>query len=249
MEKGMRRCVRHLFAKAPGLYLALLKGLRRGSPEKRMYLSIVRKRDVVFDIGANTGHFTELFSDLVGPFGEVHAFEPVPSTFKLLSTNISEPPAYKNVFLNCAALGAHDEETSMFIPNEDCGQAALVRHRTGSWASDQIQEVKIHVIQLDYYAQRFPKIDFVKCDAEGAELLVLRGGKSTLRRCRPRIFLEIEECWTRSFGWTPEDVVMFLREVGYRHFYWLGREGLRSQSEVSGGGGVLCTWEKMDGLA
>ena len=84
---------------------------------------------------------------------------------------------------------------------------------------------------------------------EGAELLVLRGGKSTLRRCRPKIFLEIEECWTISFGWTAADVVRFLREIGYQHFYGLGHQGLRIEEAASDACGILCTWEKIGGLA
>jgi FkbM family methyltransferase len=245
MENALRRLVRRLFAKAPKLYLAMLKALRRGSQEKRMYVSLVRKGDVVIDIGANVGYFTTLFSDLVGPGGEVHAFEPLPSTFELLSGNIRRLPAHKNVILNCFALGERDQRTTLFVPNEDHGQAALAQHRIGSWTTHQIRAVNVEMMRLDRYAERLTKIDFVKCDVEGAELLVLRGGKSTLRRCRPKIFLEIEECWTISFGWTAADVVGFLREIGYQHFYGLGHQGLRVDEAAFGACGILCTWDKM----
>jgi FkbM family methyltransferase len=249
MESALRGLVRRLFAKAPKFYLATLKALRRGSHEKRLYLSIIRKGDVVIDIGANVGYFTTLFSDLVGPGGAVHAFEPLPSTFELLSRNIRTFPAHKNVFLNCLALGERDQKTFLFVPSEDHGQAALARHRDGSWTSRQIREVKVEMMRLDRYAERLPKIDFVKCDAEGAELLILRGGESTLRRCRPKIFLEIEERWTSSFGWTAADVVGFLREIGYQHFYGFGHQGLQIETAETGAGGILCTWEKVSGLA
>ena len=249
MEKSLKRSIHRLLARVPALYLAVLMIFRRGSPEKRMYIAIVRNRDVVLDVGANVGHFTQLFCDLVGSSGQVHAFEPVPSTFELLSGNLAPLSLKKNVFLNCVALGEQDQETVLFIPNEDHGQAALVRHRAGSWTSNQIREVKVQMIRLDRYAERIPRIDFIKCDAEGAELLVLRGGESTLRRCRPKIFLEVEEFWTRSFGWTPEEVVRFLRELGYQHFYRLGSQGLEPESDRFAGGGLLCTWEKMSGMA
>jgi FkbM family methyltransferase len=249
MESALRRLVRHLFAKAPRLYLATLKVLRRGSQEKRMYLSLIRKGDVVIDIGANVGYFTTLFSDLVGPGGEVHAFEPLPSTFDLLSRNIRRFPAHKNVILNCFALGEQDQRTILFVPNEDHGQAALAQHRVGSWTTNPIRAVNVEMMRLDRYAEPLPKIDFVKCDAEGAELLVFRGGESTLRRCRPKVFLEIEERWTISFGWTAADVVRFLREIGYQHFYGLGYQGLRIEDAASGACGILCTWEKISGLA
>jgi FkbM family methyltransferase len=214
-----------------------------------VYLSLIRKGDVVIDIGANVGYFTSLFSDLVGPGGEVHAFEPLPSTFELLSRNIRKFPAQKNVFLNCLALGERDEKSILFVPNEDHGQAALARHRDASWTSHQIRAVNVEMIRLDRYAERLPRIDFVKCDVEGAELLALRGAESTLRRCQPKIFLEIEERWTSSFGWTAADVVRFLQGIGYRHFYGLGRHGLDIETGTVADGGILCTWEKMNGLA
>jgi FkbM family methyltransferase len=249
MESTIRRLIRRWFAKSPKLYLAALKALRRGSPEKRLYLSIVCKGDVVIDVGANLGYFTTLFSDLVGVRGEVHAFEPVPSTFELLSRNIRRFPRHENVSLNCLALGERDHKAVLFVPNGDHGQAALARHHDGSWTSNQIQEVNVEMIRLDRYAERLMKIDFVKCDVEGAELLVLRGGESALRRCRPKIFLEIEERWTSSFGWTGTDVVRFLREIGYQQFYRLGHQLVRVEDDASGAGAILCTWEKISGLA
>jgi FkbM family methyltransferase len=249
MESTLIRFGSRLFAKAPKLYLATLKALRRGSQEKRVYLSLIRKGDVVIDIGANVGYFTSLFSDLVGPRGEVHAFEPLPSTFELLSRNIRKFPAQENVFLNCLALGERDQKTILFVPDDDHGQAALARHRDGSWTSHRIRAVNIEMIRLDRYAERLRRINFVKCDVEGAELLALRGAESTLRRCRPKIFLEIEERWTNSFGWTPADVIQFLQGIGYQYFYGLGCKGLNIKTVTVAASGILCTWEKMNELA
>ena len=114
MESSLIRLVRRLFATTPRVYLATLKILQRGSPEKRLYISILRKGDVVIDAGANVGYFTMLFSDLVGAYGHVHAFEPVPATFSLLSENVRRFPHYANVSLNCAALGRQRPENEDF---------------------------------------------------------------------------------------------------------------------------------------
>jgi FkbM family methyltransferase len=227
----------------------MLKGLRRGSVEKRLYLSIVQRGDIVIDAGANVGYFTMLFADLVGRHGEVHAFEPVPATFQLLSENIRRFPSYRNVRLNCAALGDRDQRTDILIPQGDYGQAALVRHRDGSWREAEIVSTNTEMLRLDQYAQHLARIDFVKCDVEGAELLVLRGGEATLRRCRPKIYLEIEERWTSSFGWNSSDVFRFLRDVGYTHFYSVESSGKRIEEVGYIGGGILCSWKEVSGLA
>jgi hypothetical protein len=105
------------------------------------------------------------------------------------------------------------------------------------------------MMRLDRYAERLPKIDFIKCYAEGAELLVLRGGESTLRRCGPKIFLEIEERWISSFGWTAADVFRFLRKIGYQYFYGLGNQGLQIETAAFAARGILCTREKISVLA
>ena len=241
--------IRRRFAGAPRLYLATLKILQRGSLEKCLYISILHKGDVVIDAGANVGYFTMLFSDLVGPCGHVHAFEPVPATFSILSKNLQRFPYYTNVSLNCAALGDNDQRTKIFLPNGDHGQAALVNHRDGSWRNARVAPIDIEMMRLDRYAQGLNKIDLLKCDVEGAELLILRGAEASLRRFRPKVFLELDERWTSSFGWTPKDVIDFLRSVGYKHFYCIEPETERIEEERFCGSALLSTWEEVRGLA
>jgi FkbM family methyltransferase len=249
MESSLIRLARRIFARAPRVYLAALKILRRGSPEKRLYISIVRRGDVVIDAGANVGYFTMLFSDLVGASGWVHAFEPVPATFSLLSKNLQRFPHYPNVSLNCAALGNSDRRTNIFLPNGDHGQAALVQHCDGSWRNAKITRIDIEMMRLDRYAQGLNKIDLLKCDVEGAELLVLRGAESSLRRFRPKVFLDVDERWTSSYGWAPKDVIDFLRSVGYKHFYCVEPKTGRIKEERFSGSALLSTWEEVCGLA
>jgi FkbM family methyltransferase len=250
MEQPLRRVVRRLFAKTPRIYHNALRILRQGSIEKHLYLSIVQRGNVVIDIGANVGHFTMLFSDLTGGRGEVHAFEPIPSTFSLLSENIHRFPGYKNVYLNRVALGDKDQATNMLLPRGDHGQASLARHSDGSWsgADNEIVTIEIEMMRLDQYAQRLERIDFVKCDVEGAELLVLRGAHLTLRRCRPKLFLELDNR-VRSFGWTTTDVLECLREIGYSHFYGVDPHLTTLTSDTEWTGTVLCSWEELRGLA
>jgi hypothetical protein len=50
-------------------------------PEYKILDAIVKPRAWVIDIGANVGHYTKRFSDLVGPEGRVIALEPVSETF------------------------------------------------------------------------------------------------------------------------------------------------------------------------
>ena len=107
----------------------------------------------------------------------------------------------------------------MLLPRDDHGQAALVLHQDGSWkgAADRVRSINVEMVRFDDYAASLGRIDFIKCDVEGAELLFLRGAETTLRRCRPKACLETDERWMESFGWSAIDVFQLLRQIGYTH--------------------------------
>jgi hypothetical protein len=62
------------------------------------------------------------------------------------------------------------------------------------------------------------RVDFIKCDVEGAELLALRGAAQTLHRWHPTLCLEVWGQWTRAFDYTPADLISFLQGSGYDLF-------------------------------
>jgi len=99
------------------------------------------------DIGANYGDFTNLFSDIVGSKGEVHAFEPVPSTFLKLIRRIEDEQNYSNVFLNKFALGDKPGTFEIHVPAGDFGQASLKKHSAGSWSKAAVEVDVTQVLQ------------------------------------------------------------------------------------------------------
>jgi FkbM family methyltransferase len=218
---ALRRDLLHHLAKTPFLYSWVLKTTGRGSVEKRHYLRLIRRGDVVFDVGANLGTFTLLFSDLVGLHGSVHSFEPVPPTLALLNEAIRLDGRYRNIFVNAVACSEAPGTTEIIVPGGDYGQASLRAHSSGSWAtSANVVRFSVSTIRLDDYAaeRHLNQLDFIKCDAEGAELFVLKGATGLLKEFEPLLHLEVGEGWTRDFGYGPSDLVDFLEKVGYSYF-------------------------------
>src|SRR5258708_9293617 len=65
---------------------------------------LIKRGDTVFDLGANLGILTLLFSDLVGESGSVHAFEPNPAIMHKLRSAVLRK-GVGNITLNDLAIG------------------------------------------------------------------------------------------------------------------------------------------------
>jgi FkbM family methyltransferase len=217
----LRRTLLHHLAKAPKLYRWLLQMTDRGSVEKRHYIHLIRRGDTVFDVGANFGAFTVLFSDLVGAQGFVHSFEPVPPTFARLSDRIRLEARYPNIVINAKACSQEQGTAEITVPGGDLGQASMHSHAVASWAtSSQREKFSVPTIRIDDYVteKQLDRLDFIKCDAEGAELLVLKGATSALSMFEPLLHLEVSDAWTSDFGYSSSDLADFLEDAGYSHF-------------------------------
>lgn len=208
-----------MLARCPGLYRAALRLAGSQNFEKAAFLRLIRRGQTVLDIGANRGDFTLLFSDLVGPSGQVHAFEPVPPTFALLERHIAASARHPNVRLNRFGLAAQAGSFPIHVPNSDLGQASLQRHSAASWQHSSVETFPCELRRLDDYASQLARLDFAKIDVEGAELSVLQGGCATLGRFAPVLHLEYFGEWTRAFGYAAGDLVSALQSLGYRCFY------------------------------
>lgn len=209
------RAVERFIIQFPRFHLAVL--VRRPNPDinKLTFVSLLRPGQVVFDVGANYGYYTELFSRKVGYKGAVYAFEPVSKTFETLQSRCGGLP---NVHLYQTGLAEVNAQATMYVPSGDFGQASLAKHQAGSWGrGGGVQEFSVTLQTLDSFVsqQRISKIDFIKVDIEGGELRFISGAEITLRRFRPLLYMEISRAWLSGFGFKPMDVVQALRVLSY----------------------------------
>ena len=157
---------------------------RTEEPEFVILDQFISEGDWVIDIGANIGHYTRKFSDLVGPEGRVIALEPVPNTFMLLSANAALFKSSNVTLLNMAA-SDHTGCVGIEIPNYDGGainyyQASIVNE--GS-------KLSVMSIALDSLRIKHP-VSLVKIDAEGHDPIVLLGMSELLERDHPILIIE-----------------------------------------------------------
>ncbi len=129
---------------------------------------------VAVDVGANIGSHAVAYAR---DFEMVYAFEPHPTTFPFLKTNV-EINELTNVVASEVALGETARTAHMaVVPNVD-----LTGARIHSWGTE------VEMRTLDSYD--LPEVDLIKIDVEGYEGQVISGAAGTIRRCRPLIMFE-----------------------------------------------------------
>jgi FkbM family methyltransferase len=253
----MKKFLNYLLARKPLLYQNLLRFKVNPNFDKIIFLNLVRNGDIVFDIGANRGYYTLLFSHLVGKDGQVHAFEPIPPTFEYLSERVFEEKRFDNIYLNEVAAGEKNETTNLQMPDGDDGQASMKIHASGSW--EHVHSIKTFlckVVKLDDYAKdkQVTRLNFLKCDVEGAELFALKGLTDLLHKASPILYLEVCADWTKSFGYGPGDLINMLSSFGYSDFYVVTNKIQHLRSPIielsskyfSGSVNLLCTTPQHD---
>jgi len=205
----------------PRLYLFVERFREWVNWDKRVYLSFVRRGDIVLDVGANVGTHAVFLSHLVRDDGRVLAFEPLAPNIDTLRETIRRRSRISNISIFQLAVGNPGkarQEVGISVPGDDLTQASLRLQLAGSWERQaSVREYRVSLTSLDAEreVQALPSIDFVKIDVEGGELDALKGAAKTIRRHHPLIYCELYEQWATSFGYTPGDLISFVRSLGY----------------------------------
>ncbi len=192
--------------------------LREYERETSFVRAFVREGMTVLDVGANVGYYAVTMAELVGDRGRVHAFEPAADTRAKLARNL-RANGVRNVLVHGVAL-ADADETRTFYHAEDRGRSSL-------GPEDVVTaEEQVDCRRLDGLLPPETRIDFVKIDIEGAELLALRGARATLDRCPDApILCELNAAKCRAIGHGIEDLVRWLHAADYRFLRWDAEAG------------------------
>lgn len=167
---------------------------------------LVRAGDTAIDIGANLGYYARTISRLAGPAGKVYAVEPVAPIRKVLSRNLrrcgnTEIVPYALGTENKPIVMANDSasETGYFgtgqnFVNDGGGKAAVeftAQMRRGSELFGKLE-----------------RIDFIKCDIEGYEVVAMTEMRPLLEKFRSTVLIE-------TGGANRPQIVALFRGLGY----------------------------------
>lgn len=182
--------------------------LREGQREPGVIYFIsqrLRPGDVFLDIGAWIGIYSLLASRLVGPSGQVYAFEPDPIARSNLEENVRLNEAWN---VKIVPLGLSDFEGEAIFGGVGFGDSQIDPQST-------VKPFRAPVTTLDKFCSRnHISPSLVKIDVEGHEDAVLRGGKDTLSNPGTDVILEFHEQKLANKGVNPDSVWRSLFALG-----------------------------------
>jgi FkbM family methyltransferase len=178
--------------------------------ESDMMERLISEGDNFFDIGANIGWYSINIASACRD-AKIFSFEPIPKTYTQLNRNV-QLNLLKNITTYNFGFSDRDDEFPFYCYSEGSGNASSA-NLTGR---DDVEVVNCKVKTIDdFIVETSQHIDFIKCDVEGAELMVFRGGIKTISRDLPIIFSEILRKWTAKFNYNPNEIFNLFRGVGY----------------------------------
>lgn len=166
------------------------------------------------DVGANNGFFTKRFAQWVTGGGRIIAIEPDSENLALLRRRVSTE--------GLTAVAIHRA-----VAIERSGSAHLRRnparpddHRIAD-SGEIVEAITIDDLVKD---AGNPTIGLIKIDTQGSERRVLAGATRTLQRCRPNLFIEVDDRALRENGTSAAQLISDIQARGYR-FFTIARNG------------------------
>jgi FkbM family methyltransferase len=165
----------------------------------------------VADVGAYRGWFTAISSKIVGSGGRIYSFEPEPSNFEYLR-KVCLLGRLKNVLCFRLAISDNDGFDLLYLSKNPSMHSLVLRRG--------YRKITVPCRKLDTMAKliKFPKLDLIKIDVEGAELKVLRGCRSVVNQFEPIFSIDVNH-----YDGEYKEVSALMRELGYEITPCFGR--------------------------
>lgn len=191
-----------LFVDSQGMAASMLAG-----DYDRFFVDYLKKIDlrgkVIFDIGAHIGFDTLFFAKAVGENGKVFSFEPNTTNKNRLDLIVSRNKklAQRIKTYPIAISNKEGEEDFVFSDQVDHGTSSgsFIDSAHTLWEKSVYEReigfkrTKVRTIPLDKLLDIGIKDTpaLIKIDVEGAEYLVIDGGKELIKKSKPTLFIEI----------------------------------------------------------
>jgi len=188
--------------------------------------------EYMIDVGSCIGIFPILFS-LANPKMNIIALEPASINYPYLVRNTRHLPNVKCLKLAASSKAGFGQLALPTLQQKTFAQSLEPTENTGIislYGESDIYQEQVNVTTLDKLTDR---ADFIKIDAEGHDLEVLKGARGLLENERPILMVEFIKQNLQMAGNTPQDFDKFFEKVeykligGWRHDYFVAPQEKR----------------------
>lgn len=148
----------------------------------RVFQHFVKPGMRVVEVGANVGYYTLLACQQIGARGSLLAFDANPSMAKIVTDNLNINGYSGIAKVICKA--AYSEAATLsfdVFADHIAGSTLFIDEASATSRGDTFQTMQVEAVRIDDMIAPGERIDFIKIDAEGAELHVLQGAERVLR--------------------------------------------------------------------
>ena len=197
------------------------------------YAEFVKEGDFCIDIGANHGDTTLSMAIAAGKSGFTLALEPNPHVYHVLEKNARANRHISNIQTMLA--GASSEEGFLEFEYSDSGFGNGGRHE-GISAFKHSHPYKLLVFVVDFekelkqdFSDHLPRLKFIKVDAEGYDLVILKTLKNIISEYRPVVKTEVFRHTSEQYR---SELLSFFGDLDYS-LYKMNVEPLGRGDELS----------------
>ncbi|MDR1562637.1 MAG: FkbM family methyltransferase [Dysgonamonadaceae bacterium] len=192
---------------------------------------LINKGDTIIDIGANLGYYSILFAKWTGTAGKVFSVEPIAIYNKIFNEKAKR---YNNIKLYPYALGDEEKKVELVYSSPEGFLSTGLPHIYNPQVDGNIEKQEFTFeAQMKIPSVLFgdlERIDYIKCDVEGFEYIILSNMKEIIRKSKPKVQVEV-------WGENEENILRLFEELGYLP-YKLSRNQLviqeKDKSSVAG---------------
>ncbi len=166
---------------------------------------------IFFDIGAYHGIYSVLAGKKLSTTGKVYTFEPTPSHYHRIKHHLWLNRV-KNVVVEQLALSNADGTTEFHIPVS--GVMTVGSLKPSLFTRGKLKTITVETKRLDTYVEKqgIDRIDMIKIDVEGAEMLFFEGADFTLRKFQPLLIVEAIDLACEPWGYKPADLLSKIQQ-------------------------------------
>jgi len=202
----MKQFLKRLIRFSP---VALTKNQHYDRLTQKIIRKVCKPGSNCVDVGCHKGEILDLMR-AAAPNGYHWGFEPIPDMYQALREKYSNT----NCTISDLALSDAAGTTTFNYVTTNPSYSGLMK-REYDRPHEEDTSITVQTARLDDVLPADYRVDLMKIDVEGGEMLVLGGAKETLRNSKPVVIFEHGKGASDIYGFGPKDVHAYFSGLGY----------------------------------